>query len=535
MILFGKNQKLTLSQFYHILEDKIPIGLSSESVKRLNDTRRFVDFILKSKIKVYGLSTGFADLRDQSINPVQAAELSFNLLKSHDAGIGPVFKDQIVVGAMIVQASSLAKGYSAFQVTSLETLIGMINHRIVPKVPSTGSLGASGDLAFLARVGRAMMGGNVPVSYKNSLMSAQEALKIAGLNPFNPQAKEGLAMTNGTSFMIAMLAIAYQKELKELENLLVLQGLFYNAVNAVGAAFYADIQRVRKQDGQQQVAKILAKHFKESPLVDNVGVQDDYCIRCVPQIFGAKIESILEQRKKIENELDAITDNPLFFRNEEISEDVCVDRKIDFEGQKWVVLSGGNFHGEIITTISDTIVAANAKIALTIERQITYMLNPFRNKNRLPKYLIIDDKKQGLTSGYMITQYTANALVQKIQHLSQPTSCYNITSANESEDVVSYGATAAQRLLEQVECLHELNAIYLTVVIQAYAIARQKYLREHGKFSNEFLAEKIFLKLQEAMAESYPIDYEESFDKRYEKASSLLNSVSLGSLFGIIL
>jgi len=535
MILFGKNQKLTLSQFYHILEDKIAVGISDESVKRLNDTRRFVDFILKSNIKVYGLSTGFADLRDKSINPAQAAELSYNLLKSHDAGIGSAFKDQIVLGAMIVQASSLAKGYSAFQVASLETLLGMINHRIILKVPSTGSLGASGDLAFLARVGRAMMGGEVPVSYKNSIMSARKALEIAGITPFNPQAKEGLAITNGTSFMVALLAIAYQKELKELENLLALQGLFYNAVHAVDAAFYIDMQKIRKQNGQELIAGMLRNHFKDSPLVDTGGVQDDYCIRCVPQILGAKIESILEQRKKIENELDAVTDNPLFFRGAEISEDISADRIIDFEGEKWAVLSGGNFHGEIITTIADIIVAANAKIALTLERQITYMLNPFKNKNRLPTYLITDEKKQGLTSGYMVTQYTANALVHKIQQLSQPTSCYNITSANESEDVVSYGASAAQRLLEQVEYLHELNTIYLGVAVQAYAITRQKYLNEYGTFSNEFLAEKIFLKSQEAMGEIYPIDYEEGFEKRYEMASALLNTGSLGRVSGIIL
>jgi histidine ammonia-lyase len=532
MIYLGKDHPFGLKHLQAVLSGDMQLGLTPQATLRLNDTRAFVDHLLSNNIKVYGITTGFADLRHQAIDPTRAAELSCNLIQSHDAGIGASLPQDLIFAAMVVRASSLAKGHSGFQLESLKTLMDMIRMRIIPLVPKTGSLGASGDLAFLARVGRAMMGQDVPVWYDDKIMPAKAALQLAGIRPFSPTAKEGLAMTNGTSFMIAGLAIAYTDLILCLENILAMQGLFLNSIGAIDAAFNACIQDVRKQQGQSLVAKIIYRHFENSPFIDFHGVQDDYCIRCMPQLLGSKIEAIMEQKHKIENELDAVTDNPLLFHEDEISPDVHPDRVHLFNDERWVVLSGGNFHGECITTICDIIASANAKIALTLERQITYMLNPYRNKSKLPTYLIPVESDIGLRSGYMITQYTANALTQKIAQLGMPTSIFNITSANESEDVVSYGATAVERLLEQIALLKEFNSIYCCVALQAYALTRKKKIRAGVHIPESLLAEQIFHTAATSMDIAHPFLEEESFENRYAKASNLLSSQALAAAIG---
>ncbi|HEY5235357.1 MAG TPA: aromatic amino acid lyase, partial [Rhabdochlamydiaceae bacterium] len=343
---------------------------------------------------------------------------------------------------------------------------------------------------------------------------------------------EGVAIVNGTSFIISMLSIAYLQELNELENSLALQGLFLNAIGSINPAFNKSVHQIRNHPGQMLVAEILVKHLEFSDFSDWSRVQDDYCIRCMPQIFGPKIETILEQFEKIETELNAVTDSPVFFKDDEISPDVNPKKIWSVNNESWAVLSCGNFHGEGLTTIADTICAANAKIAYTMERQITYMLNPYRNKNQLPIHLITDTRQAGLMSGYMITQYTANALVQRIAQLGTPTSIFNITSGNETEDIVSYGATAAERLLEQLQYLRELNAIYLTVASQAYGINREAHLSSGKTVSPKLLAEQIFEKIQGFTDKTYPTSQEENFEKRYSQAFEVLDSGILGSILG---
>jgi histidine ammonia-lyase len=185
----------------------------------------------------------------------------------------------------------------------------------------------------------------------------------------------------------------------------------------------------------------------------------------------------------------------------------------------WAVVSGGNFHGETTGTIADVLAIANAKIALTMERQLTYLLNPFRNKGKFPVYLVADPKKAGFHSGFMITQYTANALAHKIAMLAHPATAYNMTSANESEDVVSYGATAAQKLLEQMGLMEELLAIYLVTTAQAYSLVREQ------RSSKNQLCEELFAKIQGHIA--LPQTNDESFEEKYAAAMNMLKSASL--------
>ncbi len=513
------NHWMTLENFSLHLEKCCFLELSGELTSHLYEVRNFIDHLCSQDFKLYGITTGFGSLRNKKISSEQASLLSKNLILSHDAGIGRPLPKEVTLGAMILRAYSLGKGYSGFSPESLNILVSMINNRIIPEIPSSGSLGASGDLAFLARLGHAMMGGDVIVDYQGSKIKASEALKLCKIEKFNPKTKEGLALINGTSFMASMLAIAYLKQEKALDNLIGSIGVFINAVGATKAAFSNPIQSVRKQFGQTLFAQLVQPFFLDTDFDSSEEIQNDYCIRCLPQIFGPRIEHILDQKIKIERELNAVTDNPLIFKNIQATPDMDFSSIYSFKGENWAVISGGNFHGENLTTYSDCIAIANAKMALTIERQIAYMLNPWRNSNHLPDYLISTTEDIGLKSGFMIPHYTANAIVHKICLLAQPSSLMNCTSANETEDVVSYGATACHKLLEQINLLEELITIHLLTSIQAYSISRKKY-----KSKNK-VVEEIFCAVNEKIA--FPINKDEAFQKKYEIISDFINSGQL--------
>jgi histidine ammonia-lyase len=299
--ILGKDHDLELKDFYEIVYQNRNVVLSENSANRLKETREFVNYLLDENIKVYGLTTGFADLRNFTVSPKDAAQLSVNIIKSHDAGIGSPLGKDVVLGAMLCRANSLSKGNSAFDPDNLKTLIAMINAKIIPIIPEMGSLGASGDLAFLARLGRAMMGDNVPVCFEGKIVPAKEALEAKNIKIFSPLAKEGLALTNGTSFMASMLAIAYLQEIHQFENMLALQGLFLNASKCVDGAFNECIQDSRGQLGQIEVARLLREFLNASPFVDRGGTQNDYCMRCLPQILGPKIELIKNVYQNVRN------------------------------------------------------------------------------------------------------------------------------------------------------------------------------------------------------------------------------------------
>jgi histidine ammonia-lyase len=508
-----KGVRLSLEDFDRLLVSRSAPSLSPAQQARMEEVRAFIEYLLEKKIRVYGLTTGFADLRNFSVDADKAALLSRNMILSHDAGIGPPLPSSVTYGAMYLRAHSLAQGYSGFSLESMTTLLKMIEAEIIPEIPSTGSLGASGDLAFLARLGRAMMGEEVPVTFGGERMSATQALARARIAPMIPKAKEGLALTNGTPFMASMVAQSYSRILRFYDRLFPLLGLFLSAVDAVDDAFCTSIQTVRNQRGQEHVAALLRPYLS---VVESSEVQNDYCIRCLPQILGPKLEVVWEQREKIERELNAVTDNPLIFRGEEISPDIRTSQRIHFQGLDWAVVSGGNFHGETSATVADILAITNAKVALTLERQITYLFNPARNGHKLPVYLIPDRRSAGYQSGFMITQYTANALAHKISLLAHPASAMNITSANEAEDVVSYGATAAHKLYDQAGLLEELLAIYLLASTQAYAIARQNQRQRNRACEDlyEFFAQHLQLPQME----------DQSFDHKYRVALSLIQS-----------
>lgn len=519
---FNLKSELSLNEFLGVIFGDRTISQGSDSIQKLSECRAFIENLLDSKARVYGITTGVGDLRKININARSSNDLSINLIRSHDAGIGKPFSNDITLGAMVLCANSLSKGYSGFSPESLNTLISMINAKIIPEIPSSGSLGASGDLAFLARLGRAMLGDDVPVWYQGERISAGKALELAKISRFSPKAKEGLALINGTAFMTSMLALSFHKELLLLDNLMALQGLFLNAIGAIESAFYPQVHQARNQEGQKYIASLLLRLLQPDDRNYEHEFQNDYCIRCIPQIFGPRIETILEQQKKIEAELNAITDNPLIFRQ---SDNIANSHSTfirEFKGEKWGIFSGGNFHGENLTVIADIIALSNAKVAITLERQLAYLLNPSRNGNKLPCYLIADPNELGLKSGFMIPHYTANALVHKINLLAQPSSLMNATSANESEDVVSYGATACQKLTKQLEYFSELLVLYGITVVQAYSITRKNLSSKHE------VIEELFSVFNSHLL--FPTGCEDGFGKKYEIIEKIINSRKLSDV-----
>lgn len=521
MIELGPKKELDFKDFYAVVSGESKVKLSEDCLKRLDKVVDFVEnHLIKENIKVYGITTGFADLRNYCVDAKKAKQLSHNIINSHDAGIGKSLPENVIVGAMLIRANALCKGHSGFKKENLQVLIDMINKRIIPYIPEHGSLGASGDLAMLARLGRAMEGQEVPVFYKGKTTTAKAAMEAEKITPAVFVQKEGLALTNGTSFLTSLAVISFIAQIHMYENIFALQGLFLNSYRVVDCAFYSCIQNVRKNTGQKKVAEILIKHLKNSPFVDKKGIQNDYLIRCMPQIFSYLVELFPRASEILINEMNAVTDNPLIFNEKEITDDVDKDRIFTYRGEKWAVISGGNFHGEPIAQICDSLRRINVKPIRTLEKQMTYMLNPSRHGlNSMPTYLVPDKTKLGLSSGFMIVQYTANAIAQKISFDGIPVSIFNITSGNESEDVVSYATTSANKLLDQLKLMKDFMVCWFTEALQAYAIAR-KEIKDLKKIE-DMISEKVFKTIETI---KFPLTEDQAFDEHYKKIHKYLNT-----------
>lgn len=504
------------------------VELNAADEQRLNDARIFVNHLLDNDIRVYSITTGFGDLRDKPVSKQHTDELSYNIIMSHDAGIGEPIPQHITKGAMLLCANSLSKGYSGIKVSSLTTLIAMINENIIPIIPSSGSLGASGDLAFLARLGRAMQGHDVAVWHNGIVTTAEKALSEANIALFKPTAKEGLALTNGTSFMLSELLINYMRQISCFENIFASLALYLNATSSPSIAFASSVHNARNQKGQSLVASILHSFMDQSPFYCKEHIQADYSQRCLPQILGAKIDLLYEQKSRIFNEINAVTDNPLIFRDDEITPDIKAEHIFHLNDARWTVISSGNFHGEVLASTADILRLINAKVALTLERQLNFLSNSWRNKGLFNEHLVYDANKLGLHSGYMIPVYTVNALTQKICYLAQPVTNFNISSSNEVEDVVSYGASSVELLSKSLDYMDQLTAVYLSITAQAYAIAREAITN----IDPNLISERIFATIQDAFQEGfkYPTKEEISFSDRYNVIADLLASSALPAI-----
>ena len=493
----GKDQ-LTQETLTKITKGTVSLSVSSPVKERLALVGECISHCQKNGHVIYGLTTGFASLRNTPVSPEEANKLSEHIIRSHDAGIGEIIDQDITKRAMILAAQKLAKGHSGFTIEGLKTLVEMIKANIISDVCEFGSLGASGDLAPLARVGMAMMGDkNTPVSYNGEKMSAYEALQKAGIAPWEPKAKEGLALTNGTHFTAAGLSFAIDKLDSMVNKFMELQKLYLVLVNANPDAFSIEVNEVRNNPNQIRVARELREVFVGFDQTDQPpDIQNDYDIRCAPQALAPFFAQIEWSRAVLEHELNAVTDNPIIFLNQEIENKngafLFTDKKGIVHEAK--VLSGGNFHAGPIAAKLANLTVQITQLGHLLDAQAQYILDP-KNNHGFPAYLT---PNPGLNSGFMILQYTMASLLSLVQNPSLPY-LSNQVSGNRSEDVTSLGWTQFLSLKATIDKINQMMTIYTTILIQAW------HLKDHTNISKDHPIRIVMEKLTTDLNSQLPI------------------------------
>ena len=425
-----------------------PVGLAPAARQRLAAARAVVERILAEERVVYGVTTGFGQLATTRIPVEQVRQLQRNLVRSHAVGVGEPLSRDIVRAAMLLRITTIAKGYSGVRAEVLETLCTLLNHDLVPYVPSRGSLGASGDLAPSAHLVLAMMGEGELLSEAGERIAAAPALAAAGIAPISLEAKEGLSLLNGTQFMaaIACLAVADGEALLDSADLIGAMSL--EGLRGSVGPFEERIQLLRPIPGQLLTARhVRAVTARSEIILSHLNcdkVQDAYSIRCIPQVHGACRDALRWLREVAEIEIESVTDNPLIFPD---------------SGE---VISAGNFHGEPLALALDLAAMALAEIGSISERRTFRMLTA--SLSELPPFL---SSESGLNNGYMIAQYTAAALVAENKILCHPASVDSIPSSGDQEDHVSMGMTAAVKLLQVARNVPAILAIEALCAAQA--------------------------------------------------------------------
>jgi histidine ammonia-lyase len=433
------------------------VVLNPTARERVDRAAAMVQRLLEEGRVAYGITTGFGAFKDRVIPRDQVEQLQRNILLSHAVGVGPMFDCPTTRAIMLIRANTLACGYSGIRSSTLDLLLALLNRGIHPQIPSRGSLGASGDLAPLAHMSLPLIGEGL-VEYRGRLCPSTEAFAAAGLTPIILAAKEGLALTNGTSVMCA-LGVLETVRAERLAAIADTAGcLSLEALHGTPRAFDARIHNLRPFPRQIACAERLRSILAGSEFVrDNASpnVQDAYTLRCMPQVHGAVLDAIAYARWAFEIELNAVTDNPLIFENE--------DGAID-------VISGGNFHGEPLAIAMDYLAIALAELGSIAERRIMRLTDEASNTHTLPAFLT---QQGGLNSGFMITQYTAAALVNENKVLAHPASVDNIPTSANVEDHVSMGLTSGLKLRRIGDNVEHILAIELLAAAQGIDFRRQ--------------------------------------------------------------
>lgn len=441
---------LSLDQVGTWLDQRGSVAYSDAVVNNIQACRRYLEQSVQDPKRVtYGVNTGFGALCNTVVSPDKLAELQVNLIRSHAVGSGPAVPAEIVRLMLMLKARSLGYGHSGIRLETAQRLLELLNADCLPVVPEQGSLGASGDLAPLSHLALALIGEG-EVDLRGERMPAAKALATLGLEPLELAAKEGLALNNGTQFMLAY-AVLGQLRAERLAALAdLVAALSVDARRGRMEAFDAAIHRIRPHRGHAKSAARIRAWLKGSPTAaqPKPQVQDNYSFRCTPQVHGASLDAMAHTRGMFTQELNAVTDNPLIFPDE--------DR----------ILSAGNFHGQPLALPLDYLAIATAELANIAERRLYRLLN---GENGLPPFLT---NGGGLHSGLMIPQYTAAALVSQNKQLCTPASVDSIPSSNEQEDHVSMGANGATKLYRVVQNTERVLAIAFFTAAQAIDLQR---------------------------------------------------------------
>lgn len=436
---------LSLDQIHAVVSQKLPLGLSVESARRIHHCRSYLDHKLAGSHELfYGINTGFGSLCNIRISEEDIEQLQHNLVVSHAAGAGDPAPPEVVRLMLLLKIQSLSYGYSGVREKVVQRLIDFYNADILPVVFELGSLGASGDLAPLAHLSLPLIGLG-DVWYEGRRQRSDVVLQLRGWPPLAFKAKEALALLNGTQFSAAYAAwcLLEGRRLAAIADLNAAIG--YDAFNCRLSPLDANIHRIRPHAGQVAVAENVLNWLKDSAIAvsEKTSVQDPYAFRCVPQVHGASRDAMAHVGQMLTTEINSVTDNPNIFPDEDL------------------ILSGGNFHAQPLALPLDYLAIALSELGSISERRVYQLIGGQRG---LPAFLT---DNPGLHSGMMIAQYTAAAIVNQNKGLCTPASVDSIISCNGQEDHVSMAANAATKARRVVLNLERLLAIEFMVTMQA--------------------------------------------------------------------
>lgn len=504
VIISGKT--LTVDEVIKVCRGMEKVELAPESKRAVTEARDYIEKKLEEGAIIYGLTTGFGKFANVFISKEETAELQKNLIISHTCAMGQGYEQKYVRAAMLLRCNALARGNSGIRLSTLQTLIDMLNAGIHPVVPEKGSLGASGDLAPLSHIAMGLIGLG-KVEYKGEIIDAEKAMKAEGISPIALEAKEGLALNNGTQMMTAVGVNVLYDAMKLAKIADIAAALTSEALHGITKAYDGKIHLLRGHQGQIDCAENLRNLLADSQNalpVQESKVQDPYSLRCVPQIHGASRDAFEYAFNAVTKELNAVTDNPIVFPDED------------------EVISGGNFHGQPMALAFDFLKMAIAELANVSERRAERLINPALSEG-LPGFLT---KYGGVCSGFMIAQYAAASMVSENKIYAHPACVDSIPSSGNQEDHVSMGTTSARTAAMILDNAEKVLGIELAAAAQGIWLRQE--IGEEGidKLSKATRAAYDFIRTQSEPVDRDVIMHDElvKFDQMI-KDGSLLEAV----------
>ena len=497
---------LDIVTIYNIFHDNKKLKLSEESIDSIQKCKAYLDDKLANNKKpMYGINTGFGSLYNVKISDADLSQLQENLVMSHACGTGDRVPESIVKVMLLLKIQSLSYGHSGVQLATVERLIEFFNNDIFPFVFTQGSLGASGDLAPLAHLALPLLGKG-KVVHNNEEYDAATLLKEFNWKPITLEAKEGLALLNGTQFMSAYGVYLLLMSHKTSYLADIIASISLDAFDGRLDPFHDLVHAVRPHPGQRKVARRFNEFLKGSELItrEKEHVQDPYSFRCIPQVHGATKDTLDFVEKVILTEINSVTDNPNIFPDEDL------------------IISGGNFHGQPLALALDYLKIAMAEIGNISERRVFQLVSGLRG---LPAFLV---DNPGLNSGFMIPQYTAASIVSANKQLATPASVDSIVSSNGQEDHVSMGANAATQAFTLLTNVERVIAIELMNASQAIEFRRPlKTSPLLESFLEQYRKVVPFIKVDEVLHDDIQASIQFLKDVDIEIEELFLNSYDL--------
>lgn len=441
-------EPLTIDQVVDVAREGASVELDEATLPGIDASREHVEGLLETEDVVYGVTTGLGELKDVAIDPEDAKELQENLLASHACGVGPLLPEDVVRAMMLLRANALASGNSGVRPRVIDVLVEALEAGVTPAVPSKGSVGSSGDLVPLAHMSHALTGTGEVLDGDEGTRPAEAALEAAGIDPLTLEAKEGLALINGTQMQTAIGALLVHDARRLVATASVVGAMSVEGLRGSRWPFDERLTDVRPHPGAVRVADGLTRLLEDSEIMksheDCDKVQDPYSFRCMPQVHGAVLDAVEHLAEVIERESGAATDNPLIFPEDEL------------------VISGGNFHGEPLGLPLSYVTTALTKLAAASERRTSHLL--MGEDIELPAFLTSGG---GLNSGLMIPQYVSASLVNENKGLSFPVVADTVPTSGNQEDVNAMGAVQALNARRVVENLTTVLGIETLTAAQA--------------------------------------------------------------------